>query len=365
MKKHYHRLFIIVIVSLCTACSLPNNQQTSDLSNSDPNNNSQATLEEVLQAQHLLAIIKDNHITLVDPNTSKTHSLYKLKPEEFPASHNLLNIQLSPSHDYLVWYSPQIGFLNLKIGDTSPQIITASSQWLNTNPYFSFHHVKNLMYYVDSEGTELVTADLSTNTVSSITIPYPFGNQFRISPDDQHVLFISGFDQTQNQPQYMFTAINGTDPVRFTTETTLNKRHLVTWLPDSSGIITVHGSNQLIFVPINNPTTNELFFTKEVIGDITDLLRIDNQIFVFADSRWHVINTDTRQEVGRIPLEIAEEIHRPKFVPWHNNQILIEETMRLEPDQYNRLWLSNYIGIKNKIVDSYHEIVIENITPQI
>jgi len=352
-------LFLILSLSACqlnTPSSLPPTPTP---------NSSTASLEEIITAPHPIALIDNNYLTLVNPDTGAIYTLNQFSSEQLPLTHNLTNFKFSPDRQYIVWYSPQQGFLKLTIASQTLEALYPPSDWLNQNPYFEYTSSPATIHFIDTQGTQIYSIDLSTNSITQHKIPYPFGNIFRIAPDQHHIIYVSGFEQTQQLPQYMFTTLSGASPQRFSTQTALNKRQLITWLPDSSGIITIENSHQLTFIPRSSPQAREPFFQLEETTNITDLQLLEDNLYIFANNKWYVIDIHHKRITGRAPVEIAEDIHRPKFIPWYDHHFLIEETLRLDPEQFNRLWISNFMGAKSIIVNNYHQITIDSQTPSI
>lgn len=320
-----------------------------------------------LDGNHPLAVIQAQQIWVVDPDSPDPKPIYSLEDNLIPPTQHLFDLKISPSKRFIAWYSPDTGMISLDL--ESKQIVTVhpQSDWLNKNPYFNFLNNQDTIAFVDNQGTQLFFIDLTQNTTSSTTIPYPFGNVFRISPDNNHVIFVSGFGQTDKFPQYMITTINGENPKRFVTEATLNRRGLVEWLPDSSGVILVSKPNQILFVSKDSPNQQEVYYQLEdPEKEITDLGLVDNHVYVSEnDLAWEIIDITTRKRVARSPVEIAEELYRPTFIPWYDKTFLMEETIRLDSEQFNRLWKSNFVGIKQMVIDKYQESTITSDTPSL
>lgn len=349
-------LMSLLLLSGCTQSVESDAQGTS----SEIQQISAENLDSILSADYLIAVVKNNQIWLSDSVSPNPVLVYTLNQDELIPNFDLFDIKVSPKNNYLVWYAPQKGLLALDIRAQSLKTLRPANEWLNTNPFFDFGSDGEVVHLVDDQGTVFYTINPATGETTSTPIPFPFGTIFKISPDKQTIIFISAFGQADTMPEFMFTDLNGQNPVRFDTPTLLTNRHMVEWLPDSSGVIMIGGDErEIIFVP-KNSTTSQVYFTHPQEEIITQLHIIDDLIYYNTISgRWHVIDTENKTEVGRIPREVAEEIHRPRFIPWHDKQFLIEETLRLDPEQFKRLWISSYIGIKKPIFDSYDEIKIQ------
>lgn len=314
----------------------------------------------MLAGEHLVATVSNNQIILADTQTPISTPVYTMKGDEIIPVFELFDIKVSPSKDYLVWYTPLKGLLALDMREQSVRTLKPANAWLNTNPFFDFDTDRDRVFMVDDEGTNLFTIDVATGRSEVTSIPFPYGTIFKISPDRQNILFISAFGQTVEVPEFMYTTINGEDPVQFDTDTLLTQRHMVEWLPDSSGVVMISGDeSSLTLVPLNS-TQPQVFYEHPMEGQINRLEKIEDKLLYYTSTnRWHVIDPETLEEVGRIPREIAEEIHRPRFIPWYDKTFLIEETLRWDPEQYKRLWVSDYMGIKKLVFDEYDQVVIE------
>lgn len=339
--------------------------------NSNPDSNTQevdstVSLTDVLAGNHLISVLQDDQLVLVDPEFPQPVSVYTLTSDQRPNTHQLFNFRLSPEKKHIVWYTANQGLLKLDLEKQKVDILRPANDWLNQNPHFSFAENQDVVFIVDNQGQDLVRINLDNNTASVISIPYPFGNLFKLAPNGNSVVFVSGFQTGPVNPEYMFTTISGESPRRFSTSAPSSLRHLIVWTPDSSGVIVVEDNYRLTFVSQTNPQEKTPFFDLEPESVITDLARIEDQIYVLANSnRWFVIDANSRQQVAQIPIEIAEEIHRPIFFPWYDKSFLIEETLRLEPEEFHRLWLSSYIGTKKNVLDKYHQSTLQVDTPSL
>lgn len=351
----------VLFLSACTK-----NQTSTHNRNNQGQDSVPLPISEVLKGNHPIAIIQNKQLLVVDPEFPDPQPILGLGEKEIPPVIDLNTFKISPTKNFIVWYAPEKGFLKLNLISKELTSIHEPSSWLNKNPFFAYLGDKDTVIFIDNNGTEFVTINIVTNQKEITRIPYPFGNLFSVSPDGQKLVFVSGFGQSEKNPEYMFTDITGANPKRFITNATLNKRHLITWLPDSSGVVVVSTKSELLFVSEKQPNQQEIFYKTSDDAEITDLAKVENLIYILtSENKWHVIDSNSRKEVGRIPLEIAEEIHRPKFYPWFDSNFLIEETLRLDPEQYNRLWLSNYIGVKKSIIDKYQETNITSDTPSL
>jgi hypothetical protein len=356
------RILLLILICFClglAGCQRINLISKPTVINSDP-----ITLKDILNGTHLLAAIDNQNLFLVDPSFPQPVVITKLSPEFIPPIISLDTFLISPSKNYLVWYTPQQGIVKLNLITKSISTIWPVSSWLNHNPYIVFSPNKDELHFIDSEGTKFVTVDVSTDQSRSMAIPYPFGNLFFISPNHQHLIFVSGFGQTKTYPQYMFTDLDGTHPYRFTPKIDINLRHLVVWLPDSSGVVLVKDHHHLVVALLSKPNTLIPYYDLEDTKDITNLKSLDDSLFIETNhNRWDVLDLNSKALAASIPIEIAGELHQPIFIPWFDNHILIEETLKLNQQRFSRLWISNFQGIKKNILDKYNQTTLEDQTP--
>lgn len=318
----------------------------------------QVDIDKILQAEHLIPIRQENMLAVVDPQFSQPLEVYTFKSDEIPITSNIFDIKISPDNKWVVWYTPVKGIIGLDITKQQTTIIHPPSQWLSTNPYFEFSETENTLYFVTDEGTVLNRYKIDEQQNQRINIPYPFGNVFHISPNNQHVIFVSGYRQTDKLPEYMFTDINGNSPQIFSTDTDIANRFLIAWAPDSSGMIQV-SYGDLVYHPYTNPDiTQQLVHVTD--DHILRLNRINDQLFVLDDQGyWHVYSYTQSKELARTPVSIAEELRNPVFYPWTEDKFLISELVGDQDLQYNRLWTSNFRGSKKLVVSQFGETIIQ------
>jgi len=157
----------------------------------------------------------------------------------------------------------------------------------------------------------------------------------------------------------MYTDINGEYSRQFSTNTNLFDRNLVFWAPNSNGVLLIN-ENNLEYYPLINPEKNTIMFSIKKEDKILTASRIGNSIFIFDDNDyWHVFDYESQKEVARTPISIADELNNPKFIPWTAGEFLIEETIKNNDEQLNRLWVSDFRGNKKIIMEAYNKLKIE------
>lgn len=351
-------LIVLVVINLLSGCSWPNKEPKTVI---ETTTSSSTSVDEVLQGNDLIVVMNGNSLELVDPLRMLYTPFVELSASQIPPRLTLTTFQLSPDKQQVVWYAPAVGLLTYSFATKEISSLYQPTQWFNTNPFFVFHPQQNIVYLVDKEGLELISIALNDRSVSQTEIPYPFGTVFHLSPDASHMVFISGYKQDAAVPQYMFTTIDAKEPVRFKTGTELADRHLITWLPDSQGIVVIEDENTLRYYPLSDPNRSEVFYDFESVERILSVELYKNDLYVKTNAdAWYVIDSQTRALKARIPVEIASELHRPSFYPWGNRQFLIEELVIEDENHYfHRLWLTDFLGIKSIVIPSYQETSIQ------
>ncbi len=81
-----------------------------------------------------------------------------------------------------------------------------------------------------------------------------------------------------------------------------------------------------------------------------------------AEGDWYLIDFDKRAMLANIPAEIASELHEHRLIPFGDRQFMIEETIESEPEQFKRLWLSDFYGNKFVAVPEYQRTVVNTET---
>ncbi|NMB56610.1 hypothetical protein GYA19_01570 [Candidatus Beckwithbacteria bacterium] len=354
---NYKIIILLFTLIFLTACSKEN--QSEQVQTNPSIEQQKVNFEDIKKAESLIAFTNKNQIFLVDPNFKYPVAIYTFNNKEVPIDQNIENFYISPSHKFLAWYSPEQGIIVFDIETQQVKNVYKASQFLNTNPFLDFSANENNLRFITDDGSKMRIINLDTEEQKVITIPYPYGNVFKVSPDEKTILFISGYGQSQNKPQFMFTNINAGNPIQFESETNLSSRYLVVWDPFSQGVV-LPVENKLVFYPLQNPSNPQIIFeTTNTKVNFTSLKRIDNLLFALSsEGYWHVYDFEKAKEVARTPIEIANDLTNPYFIPWKKDQYLIEETKQDDLIQFKRLWISDFKGQKEIIIPRYNEMII-------
>jgi hypothetical protein len=345
----------VILVSFLRSSPLLRNQAA--IQNNPNIIESNVGIEDIIKGKTLVAVGNGSSLYLIDPDFAKPVEAYTFKEQEAPIKKGFESFFVSPDKNYVVWYSPIKGLLSLHLISKSLTVVNPASDFLNTYPYVEFAG-ENTLLYITNNGNELVKVNLSNGQKEVTSIPYPYGNVFKISPNNTSVLFVSGYGQSQDKPKFMYTDIKGRFSNQFTTNTNLFDRTLVFWAPDSTGILLIK-ENALEFYPLIKPSEATVMFSLPKDNSIVTANRIGNTIFIFSKKGyWHVFDFDTQKEVARTPITIADELSKPKFYPWTSSQFIIEETIINGDTQFNRLWISDFRGNKKILIDRYNELLI-------
>jgi hypothetical protein len=355
-----HRFFLLILFSIllssCTLFPVKAPASPSPIATQAP------TAEDVLKGDTVLALVMDGSLTVVDPDFGISAPVYTLQPEETPPLLQLNSFLISPTKQFIVWYTPTKGLLVFTLSTKAVSVLSPPSDWFNTHPYFAIHPKEDVLYFMGNDGRVFHRYNLSESQDTTITIPYPFGTRFSLSPDALHVLFVSGYLQSP-RPEYLFLHLPEGSFTRYSTTGELSERHIISWVSDSSGVV-MPSSNTLLFYPVIDPENPQLVFTFPDDQKITDLQQVDGLVFAnTSEGTWHVINPAIKKEQARIPASIAQELYQPQFVAWSAYQFLLEETLANGPETSKRLWLSDLKGVKKMVLRKYHSQTVETNTP--
>lgn len=354
--------FILVLtIFLFTSCKpqIDLDKLSEQSSNLPKTSISDLSLTDILKAKKLIAIANGNALYLVDPEYPKPYLLYGFNENERPVSRDLQLFSISPSKNWLVWYTPTKGIIALNVLTLETKLIQSADDFLNTYPYVEFAQDQDLLYFIADKGNTFVQVELNNNQSKKIAIPYPYGNVFKIAPDQNKLLFISGFGQSQ-KPQFMITDKEGSLLKQFSAEIDQSFRHSVFWHPNNSGIF-MPKANNIQFYAIDKTSEPEIFFSFADDVKILEISLVNMGIFTLTnDGYWHIIDVNTGKETARAPLAIASELQSPKFFPWQDKQFLIEESVSDNLETFNRLWLSDFKGVKKLVMEKYNEVLVQS-----
>lgn len=362
LKIFFIFLSLSFFLSACSPQIVPDNKN--DNQSFDNLIESEILLEDVLKGKHVLALSQNNNLFLIDPDFAKPVYIYTLNQNEIPTRGSYGQFKVSPEKKQIVWYSPQSGLISLDIHTKTTKIVEPASEFFNQYPYFEFYREKDILNFITANGNVLKQINLNDLSENLIKIPYPYGNVFKISPNEAYVLFVSGYGQSGKNPKFMFTDINGNNSKQFEANTNFFDRTHVFWTPDSSGILLING-HKLDYYSLLNPNISTEYISLEEEKNINLIEGINENIFVYDNNGyWHVYDYLTKKELARTPTAIAQELNSPKFIPWRKTQFLIEETLKNFDDRtFNRLWISDFRGNKKIIIEKYNELIVDEFKP--
>jgi len=349
-----YKLIVLLLFSVVLTSCQPK-ETTQNFSD-----NPATTLATVLENKKIVALRTPNGLVILDPIRNISFEMPDVLKDEIPMKFSVSFLKPDPDAKAVYWYNPLKGIERLMLLSGERSLVYTPSSWFNTKPYFAFHPTEPLLFLMDTKGSELITIHLETLEKSVINVPQPFGTEFYISPDTQKIVFIEGFGQSKENPQYLVTDIKGTEIIKIVTKTEIADRHLITWLPDSSGVVVIENAHNLTVYPVNGDEPRLLAsFQNE---RITFLTRMNTELYALTDvAIWHVVNAEGK-EVGRIPQELAKEMKNMEFVPWHDNTFLIQESFNNDNLVFHRLWITDWHGKKTLLLPRYgdRQIIIED-----
>lgn len=309
-----------------------------------------------------LAYVDQGQLFVTHVEQPFSQALTALNTDQLPIGTGLFEIRISPSGHHLVWYAPQSGIVAYDLEDDRISLLAPRSSWLERNPYGEFHPSDDRYYYIDDNGNSLIEYVLHQGVSRKIAIPFPYGNTFRISPDGNWIVFVASFEQAESSVTYLLSRLDGSAPTQIAVDTPPSRREEVAWMPTSTGVLYISSTTSIGQMKPSGEN-NPLWYTHQEPGELVKLWRPDSiAYYQTTTNKLYGVDTNSAQKAARIPFEIAEELHRPEFVPWHNNQILILETLRPTPEQFQRLWSSSFMGVKKLLIEDFNTITISQPT---
>lgn len=358
-------LIVVCLSMFFSGCARPPSKTTSEQVDAQMGKD---TLKSFRQENPGVVIAWQGKLWVIDPAFPKPEEIYTLDSGEAPVDQTFYTFLLSPDAAYVVWYTPQKGLLRLKLGEHKTTTVYQPSLWFNTHPYFVFDpQSPHLVYFVAEDGKVLVSADLETNKITQLPVPYPFGTQFRISPDGDRFVFIAGYGQSRGVPSYLFMDAQGGSR-KFNGSSEVNERNVVAWTSDSLGVVMLKNHKTLHYLPFAEGGVEEDRFSLSASSSayIVDIQTKYSYVWVVdSDHIWHRLDGEARTETARIPPTVAAELNQPVFYPWGEDGFLMEEVLGDNDIQFSRLWLSDFKGIKKMLMGRYREVQITTNTPKI
>jgi hypothetical protein len=180
------------------------------------------------------------------------------------------------------------------------------------------------------------------------------------------VLFVSAFGQDQQFPHYLLMNKDGDMVGQFETHGSLADRDMIVWLPDESGLLTPNFEGAIELYRVNALDSPESFFTLEKGQRPIRMKVIDDLILILlTDRTWIALSLDGTLN-ARMPLSQFEDLNDPVTIPIAENTLLIEETIPAGDQEFNRLWLTNWEGVRRMILPKYHAVqaIKPEVTPE-
>ncbi len=320
-------------------------------------------LDNLMKSGSLIAVRQSSRLLLLNPETKEFSAVYELGENEIPLGNELFDFVVSKSGKWIVWYTANKGLLVLDVEAGESALVAEASDWVNRNPYFELDE-DDLLYWIGDDGAILNKFDLETKEKQAIPIPYPFGNIFRVAPNKERFLYITGYSDNAQRPRFMFSDRQGNLQSTFASQVELSSRFNVVWTPDSRGVITLFDGQAWIY-PYENPESPTPFVTLSH-AEARDITRSGDEIFILdSQGYWHKYDYESRKELARIPTDIARELRRPQFHPWGEDMLLINEISQNEENRFQRLWLSNYRGQKTMVLAQFGEATVGDFSLQL
>ena len=312
------------------------------------------SLDEIQKNKGVIVVRNNMDLVMIAPTFNKMAKIYKLETKQLSLQGGLFEYAASPSQKYVVWFASNLGFVALDVTNQHSWVLEETNNYINQKPDFEFAANEDKVYWISEGGAILHEYDLVNKKESKISIPYPFGNAFKVSDDLSKIIYITGYSSQNDRPRFMYADRSGKLAKTFGSDAELNNRFNIVWTPDNLGTLLVR-NGKVLFSGYENPEQTRVEFADA--GNIRDIKRLGQEFYVLDDEGyWHKYDYYSKKELARIPMEVARELKRPAIYPWDDNQLLITENMREDKVKFLRLWISNYRGQKQLLLPNFSQV---------
>lgn len=346
---------VVITTLLISGCS-STHQPTSEIE-SDSSLTASQLLEDSVLEDKLLAVVNQGSLILVNPHKKTFAPVYQFQ-SDLPNTTSSDSFHVSPNHDYVIWYVPGTGIRALNLDSGVATTIATPTTWFNQNPFIFMDATRSVFWYIDDRGSSRIEIDLTTGNTQKLTIPYPYGTKFIASKDTSKVIYIAGFGQNLDKPEYLFTD-QSANATLFTTNGELADRDNIAFVKSDSAMVGIEEGSKLIAYPFEDLKSPYLFADLISEGRIIDLMSIDNLLTVkVLGGNIVYLDANTGKIVKKVPAEIASGLNQTRLIPWTSDIILINETLSQFEDQFQRLWVSDLMGSKRILIPEFGRTLI-------
>lgn len=346
---------VVIVTLILSGCHSA--QQPASMLESNTLLTASQLLEDSAAEDKLLAVVNQGSLVLVNPHKKIFAPVYQFQ-SDLPNTTSSDSFHVSPNHDFIVWYVPGTGIRALNLDSGVATTIATPTNWFNQNPFILMDATRNLLWYIDDQGSSRIEIDLTTGNSQKLTIPYPYGTKFIANKDASKIIYIAGFGQSLDKPEYLFTD-KSANATLFTTNGELADRDNIAFIKADSAIVGIEEGSKLIAYPFEDFQTPYLFADLISEGRIIDLTSIDNLLAVkVLGGNIVYLDNNTGKIVKKVPVEIASGLNQARLIPWSSNIILINETLSQFEDQFQRLWVSDLMGSKQILIPEFGRTLI-------
>jgi hypothetical protein len=304
---------------------------------------------------------KDNALLQVFPATRTVETIGTLENDVIPPGMNLNTFEISPSGSYIVWFHPNKGMLTYSLKTGSIDVLASPSSWFSAIPFYRFSKNDDLLYFVDNRGSVLHRINLETKGDQTFDIAQPVGSYFVLSPDEERLVHIPGFGIDTDYPEHWVTKLSDGTGIRFVTSSELADRYQISWRFDGSALFSIDNGNTIRAYPINDlesPISVGVFLDK---GRFVQLSTIDALLFAETNTRdWFVYDQEKDVLTDTIPSSVTSGLSKATIIPYSAKLVLIEEVVQDFDLQFNRLWVSDFRGVRSILVPEYFRTALES-----
>jgi hypothetical protein len=308
----------------------------------------------VSQQSNAAFLLSENILKKVNVSTGVEIYSSNIPSEYLPISFSYNDtFKVNSTQSIVVWFVPGKGLVRFSESDKSIAPFYVPSDWFYENPYFQFLGTTNTLILIDKKGSEVVHYNFDSNKSTALSVPYPFGTQFRVSPDLAKILYVEGYQQSVGKPSYLITTINGEPITQFDTEGEIAKRSLIEWNYDSKGILTLEKNSTIVLYPLEQAAVSSVLFTTSDGESIVSFVVRDSNLFVSTTSYMYLYSLSDQKLIKRLPMEMFSILRNPKYSLFDNQTILVEEDVTSFNETYKRLWKSDWIGNRQMVSPAY------------
>lgn len=244
------RLALLIVVTMLPGC-MSSDKSVPPIPTS---NVVESNYKEVLNSATPFIYTQANNLIALDPLSQKNVPLTRLSSKQVPPTQTLSTFALSPNKRFIVWYTAAGGLFEFDAQNNTVSNLEEPNDWFNSDPkFYDFLHTKDATAVYLQSADQLVLRDLQSRTSETISLKNSRGPSMVVSPNDESIIIIEGFNQTDQYANYTIATITDGAVFNLSTKTEAHQRFNVAWSQDSQRIVVIEQSSQLTFYRATAP----------------------------------------------------------------------------------------------------------------